>query len=122
MIASNALTTAPVKASNMIGTRVISNRGESLGDIKDVVIDPHSGLVVYFVVAFGGFLGVGAKRFAIPFNAFDYSVAGHEYVLDVAREVLESAPGFPADQWPNFADEKWNRSIHAHFDQPPYWD
>ena len=59
----------PVKASSIIGTDVVNPEGDSLGDIKEVVIDPRTGKVAYAVVSFGGFLGMGEKLFAIPFSA-----------------------------------------------------
>jgi len=69
---------SPVKASSVIGTDVVSPKGDNLGDIKEVVIDPRTGKVAYAVVAFGGFLGMGEKLFAIPFSAFDYNGFGRE--------------------------------------------
>ena len=38
---------SPVKASTIIGTDVVNSKGENLGDIKEVVIDPSSGKVAY---------------------------------------------------------------------------
>ena len=60
----------PVHASSIIGTNVINPKGDSLGSIKDIVIDRRTGKVAYAVVSFGGFLSMGEKLFAIPFSAF----------------------------------------------------
>lgn len=113
---------SPVKASSIIGTNVVSRKGDSLGDIKEVVIDPRSGRVAYAVVAFGGFLSMGEKLFAIPFSALEYNVTKSDYVLDVAKEKLEAAPGFDKDHWPSMADEKWNRDVYRYYDRMPYWE
>ena len=64
-----------LKASSMIGTNVVSPKGDSLGDVKEVVIDPSIGRVAYAVVSFGGFLSIGEKLFAIPFSALKFSVS-----------------------------------------------
>lgn len=85
---------SPVKASSIIGTSVVNPEGQSLGDIKEVVIDPYTGKVAYSVVAFGGFLSMGEKLFAIPFSAFKYNFDRNEYILDVSKERLAAAPGF----------------------------
>ena len=69
---------SPVKASNIIGTSVVDTKDESLGDIKEIVIDPSTGRVAYAVVSFGGFLSMGEKLFAIPFSAFKYNKAENE--------------------------------------------
>lgn len=113
---------APAKASNIIGKKVGNPQGDSVGEVKEVVIDPRSGRVVYVVMSFGGFLGLGEKLFAIPFGAFDYNVSKSEYVLKVSKEQVKAAPGFDTDHWPSMADEKWNREIHAYYNHPPYWE
>ena len=113
---------SPVKASSMIGTDVINPKGDDLGDIKEVVIDPSTGKVAYAVVSFGGFLGLGEKLFANPNSAFEYDVDQNKYVLDVTKERLEDAPGFDADNWPSMAEEKWNRDVYKYYDREPYWE
>lgn len=113
---------APVKASSIISAKVINPKGESLGDIKEIVIDPRSGKVAYAVIAFGGFLSVGEKLFAIPFSALDYSVQNNEYVLNVSKERLESAPGFDPKHWPTMDDEIWNRNVYKYYERSPYWE
>ena len=113
---------SPVKASSIIGTDVVNPEGESLGDIKEVVIDPYTGRVAYAVVAFGGFLSMGEKLFAIPFSSFDYNTTTQNYSLDVSRERLEAAPGFDPAHWPSMADEKWNREMYRYYDRTPYWE
>jgi len=118
----HAFTNSPVKASSMIGTDVVNSKGESLGDVKEVVIDPRSGKVAYAVVSFGGFLSMGEKLFAIPFSAFNYDTIENEYVLDVSKERLEAAPGFDANHWPSMAEEKWNRDVYKYYERSPYWE
>lgn len=113
---------SPVKASSIIGTDVVNPKGENLGEIKEVVIDPGTGKVAYAVVSFGGFLGMGEKLFAIPFKSFEYNVTKNEYVLEVTKERLKAAPGFDADHWPSMAEEKWNRDIYKYYERSPYWE
>lgn len=113
---------SPVKASNIIGTPIANPKGESLGDIKEVVIDPNSGRIAYAVVSFGGFLSMGEKLFAIPFSAFEYNLSKNQYILDVSKERLEKAPGFDADHWPSMEDEQWNRDVYDYYDRSPYWE
>jgi sporulation protein YlmC with PRC-barrel domain len=117
-----AFSNSPVKASSIIGTDVVNPKGDNLGDVKEVVIDPHTGRVAYAVVSFGGFLSMGEKLFAIPFSALDYDAEKNEYVLDVSKERLEAAPGFDADHWPTMSDEKWNRDVYKYYQRSPYWE
>ena len=45
----------------------------------------------------GGFLGVGDKLFAIPWDALRLDTESHEFVLNVDKRVLKNAPGFDKD-------------------------
>ncbi len=122
MSAQQVFASSPVKASSIIGTNVVNPKGDSLGDIKEIVIDPRTGRVAYAVVSFGGFLSMGEKVFAIPFSAFKYNVTKNDYVLDVSKERLTAAPGFDSDHWPSMSDEKWNREVHKYYERSPYWE
>lgn len=122
MIETQAFPASPVKASSIIGKNVINPQNENLGDIKEIVIDPHSGRIAYAVVSFGGFLSLGEKLFAIPFSAFEFDGTKNEYVLDVPKDRLKTAPGFDSDHWPSMAEEKWNRDVYKYYDRLPYWE
>lgn len=112
----------PTKATRIIGMGVVTGRGESLGSIKDMVLDQRTGKISYCVLAMRGFMGMRSKLFAIPFSAFAYDISEDEYVLDVSRDRLEATPGFDADHWPLFADEQWGGPINSFFNTPPYWN
>ena len=112
---------SPVKATTIVGSSVFNPKGDSLGVIKEIVIDPRAGKVAYVVVAFGGFLGLGQKLFAIPFSSFAYNVAEGNYILDVSPDRLKEAPGFDADHWPAMSDEKWNLEVYQFYGRSPYW-
>lgn len=122
MIQPSMFSNTPVKASSIIGTKVVSTDADSLGNIKEVVIDPRTGKVAYVVVSFGGFLTMGEKLFAIPFSAFEYNVINNEYIIDLPKNRLENAPGFDADHWPTMSDEQWNRDVYNYYGRSPYWE
>ena len=73
---------------------------EDLGKIEDVVINAEAGRIIYAVLAFGGFLGMGDKYFAIPWEAFRFKAADRHAVLNAGKKLLENAPGFDKDRWP----------------------
>jgi PRC-barrel domain len=106
----------------VIGSKVVNAQNEDLGKIEDLVIDAGSGRIVYAVLSFGGFLGLGDKYFAIPWNAFQLDLSEKRAVLNVAKNVLENAPGFDKDAWPNMADSTWGTSIYKHYGYTPYWE
>ncbi len=95
------------RASKINGTNVKNTKGENLGGIKDLVIDPESGRVVYAVVSFGGILGLGNKLFAIPWSVLHWNRDKKHYVLDLDKETLKNAPGFDKKHWPD-SSNKWD--------------
>ena len=54
-------------AHSIIGDKVCNGKEEHFGEIKNIMIDFTTGNIDYFVIEFGGFLGIGIKYFAIPF-------------------------------------------------------
>lgn len=101
-----------LSSSSIVGTKVYNNNGDSLGDIKDLMIDPSDGHVNYAVLSFGGFLGIGDKYFAVPLEAFRIDQSNERFVLDVKKERLEKAPGFDKDNWPNTADNTFTNQVY----------
>ena len=108
-------------SNTLVGDRVRNAEGEDLGTIEELMIELHSGRVVYVVLSFGGILGIGDKLFAIPWSALSLDPDDNQIVLDVKRESLENAPGFDKEQWPSMADRDWGEEIHNHYGYTPYW-
>jgi len=115
------------RASKLIGTDVENSQGETLGDIKDVVMDPQTGQIAYAVLSFGGFLGMGEKYFAIPWGALapkTPTTKGAQYdrfVLNVDKERLKNAPSFNKENWPDMADRRWAEQVYSYYGIQPYW-
>jgi len=107
---------APVlSASSIKGTKVLNPLGDDLGSIEDLMLHTDTGDVAYAVLSFGGFLGMGDKLFAIPWEALTIDTAAKSFVLDVDREKLEQAPGFDKNDWPSTADSSWMHDLHRHY-------
>jgi hypothetical protein len=79
------------------------------------MLDMRSGTVGYAVMSFGGFLGIGGKLFAVPWNALTLDTKKKYFVLNVDKDRLENAPGFDKDQLPNMADQSRAREIHSYY-------
>ena len=116
------MTTYVLSATSLIGDGVRNPAGEDLGGITELMIDLSTGRVAYAVLSFGGFLGLGDKLFAVPWDALTVDTDEKKFVLDVNREQLENAPGFDQDNWPDMASPEWGRSIHDYYSLAPYWE
>jgi len=109
------------KASDIIGRSVQNDRAETLGDIKDLVIDPDRYRVAYVVLTFGGFMGLGDKLFAVPTGVLQMPGTGGYAVLTVDKDRLKNATGFNKSNWPNLADPTLAQGIYDFYGQRPYW-
>lgn len=112
-----------LSASAIIGNKVVNTAGEHLGNIKELMIDLDGGLIAYAVLSFGGFLGMGDKLFAIPWEALTVDTDNHSVILDVDKEVLKDAPGFDKDHWPDNAkyEAGWLLGVYEYYGYSPYW-
>lgn len=97
------------------GKNVKNPEGENIGDIKDLMIDPETGSVVYAVLSFGGFMGIGDKYFAIPLEALRFSAKDNTITLDADKKSLENAPDFDKDNQPLTADRAFIKSVYNHY-------
>lgn len=106
----------PVLASSTLnGENVRNAQGEDLGEIKDLMINTADGTIEYAVLSFGGWLGMGDKLFAVPWNTMRLDTVNHCLVLDVPKERLKDAPGFDKDNWPDFADPTFTNRISNYY-------
>lgn len=106
-----------LSTSTLTGTDVRNLKGENLGDIKDFMLDVDNGRVLYAVLDFGGFLGIGDKYFAVPLEAFRPDTQSEKLVLDVDKARLENAPGFDKNNWPATPDASFIESVYDFYGQ-----
>src|SRR6476620_614191 len=107
-----------LKASHLIGMKVQGTDGKKLGDIKDLVVDPADGDIDYAVLDFGGFLGIGDKYFAVPWEALQWTADRKAIVLDVSKKDLKQAPGFDKNNWPDLGSEEQALIIYEYYGMP----
>jgi len=103
------------RASELIGKKVENESGENLGKIEEIVIETSDGSVAYAVLSFGGFLGIGDKYFAIPWQALKENHPKKVCVLSVDKERLKNAPGFDKKNWPDMARPEFRDEIHKFY-------
>jgi len=71
----SSLSTMHWLASDIYKADVYDNSEDKIGTVTDLIMD-NTGTVTTAVVSVGGFLGVGAKDVAVPFNAL--KVTSHD--------------------------------------------
>jgi sporulation protein YlmC with PRC-barrel domain len=111
-----------LSASALKGSRVGNFAGEDLGKVDDLIVDTDKGCFGYVIVSQGGFLGIGDKLIAVPWELVTVRPADHEFLLDIEKQMLLDAPSFERNHWPDMSDGAWAAMIHSHFAQKPYWN
>src|SRR5580704_15309296 len=106
---------------SILGAKVINAHREDMGTIEDIILDARNNRVAYAILSFGGFLGLGDRHFAIPWEALSLDLSQKVAVLDIDKDRLQNAPGFEKDRWPDMADPSWGSQIYRHYGYEPYW-
>lgn len=107
------------RASEIHGMQVRNTANKELGTIKDTIVDVRPGMIKYAALSYGGFLGLGDKVFAVPWDALQHrhnvSSGDSYFVLDVDEATLKRSEGFDDSNWPNFTDPQFTGKIDTFY-------
>ena len=81
-----------IAGGKVSGTEVYSLEDEHIGRIEDVMLDKATGRVVYAVLSFGGFMGLGSKHYPLPWDMLRYNTKLGGYVVKLNKARLDRAP------------------------------
>ncbi|BBK29987.1 PRC-barrel domain protein [Stella humosa] len=81
-----------MRVSKIIGTKVKNSAGENVGSIEDLVVREKD-QVVMAVLSVGGFLGIGDRKVAVPWNELSFG-ADRTVTYNVTKEQLQSQPEY----------------------------
>jgi sporulation protein YlmC with PRC-barrel domain len=109
-------TTSSLIASDRVeGTAVYDARGKRIGKVERLVIDKANGRIAYAVLSFGGFLGMGANHYPIPWPMLDYDDKLDGYRVDITEEQLKDVPKI--EQGESWEHANWEE-VHTYWEQP----
>src|SRR5947208_6438356 len=81
------------RASKLIGSSVVNDQNEKVGTIEDIIIGRDK--VLYAVLQVGGFLHIGGRMVAVPFQSLVLDDNGAKIKLPGAtQEALKKLPEF----------------------------
>ena len=86
------------RSSKLIGATVYGSDNSSIGEINDIVL-ASDGKVNGVVIGVGGFLGVGEKNVAVPFEKLNVTrkpdtAAVDKITVAFSKDELKNAPTF----------------------------
>ena len=99
---TQVLTTLPdnvTTVANYYKQNVYDPSDAKIGEISDVLLNKE-GKVEAFIIAVGGFLGLGEKDVAVPFDAVRGTKKGDKWYLTMSatKDALKSARGYKFDR------------------------
>jgi sporulation protein YlmC with PRC-barrel domain len=110
-----------IRASRVMGSSVYNRAGDRIGTIEDVVLDKTSNGIMFAVIGFGGFLGIGEKYHAIPWSLLNYDQKRRGYVAPFTREQLMAAPTNSIDELTRADGEAARDASFRFWHVDPYW-
>ncbi|WP_374447921.1 PRC-barrel domain-containing protein [Stella sp.] len=81
-----------MRVSKIIGTKVVNSAGENVGSVDDLVVREKD-QVVMAVLSVGGFLGIGDRKVAVPWNELTFG-QNRTITYNVTKEQLRAQPEF----------------------------
>ena len=95
----------------LVEHRVVNTFQQELGTADDLIIT-RDGRLLYLEISFGGFLGLGENRYAVPISAVEADPLRSAIILDLPRDALDEMPLLETDALPT-EDPQWDESIRA---------
>jgi sporulation protein YlmC with PRC-barrel domain len=81
------------RMDKLIGMSVSNSLEEDVGEVQDVLFN-KDGSITGVVLSVGGFLGIGDKLVALPWDAVEVQYEEDVVLITATREQLEAAPPF----------------------------
>ena len=80
-----------IDADSLLGVDVVNAEGETIGEVDNVVIDAD-GQVRHVIVGVGGFLGMGEKNVALPWDQIVLAADGESVTVPYTKDQLDGLP------------------------------
>jgi sporulation protein YlmC with PRC-barrel domain len=122
--AHSALKTADwplLRVSDVRGQKLMADDGRELGKVDDVVFDANSGRIAFAVVKFGGFLGMGEDRVAVPWTVFDVNKDGKLFAVNLDQEAVKAAPRITKSDWSEIREPGYGTRVYKHYNRKAEW-
>jgi sporulation protein YlmC with PRC-barrel domain len=110
-----------IRAKTVIGTSVKDTTGAKIGHVEDIVLDKLSNNIVFAIVGFGGFLGMGEKYHPIPWSSLKYDEREGGYIVNFSKEQLEAAPADSIDALVANNALAYRDRTYDYYKAPHYW-
>jgi hypothetical protein len=105
-----------IMSSRVTGTPVLNREGERIGHVEDLSIHKVSGQVIYAILSFGGFLGVGEQYHPLPWSVLTFDPDRNGYVVAIEKKTLEEAPSLTREELEELgAGDTWRTRLFDYY-------
>jgi hypothetical protein len=105
-----------ILSSRVTGASVVNSAGDRIGHVEDLSIHKLSGEVIYAILAFGGFLGIGERWHPVPWALLDYHADKGGYVLPLEKSDLQNAPSLSREELEELgAGDLWRARLFDYY-------
>ncbi len=88
---------AAMSADDLIGTSVVNEQGDTIGEIVDLVTTPDEQM--HAVLSVGGFLGIGAREVVVPLEEFQIGADDEVVLAGMTEDALQQMPEYDETQY-----------------------
>jgi sporulation protein YlmC with PRC-barrel domain len=113
--------TNAIRAKKVIGTDVKDTAGKSIGKVEDILLEKQSNNIMYAVVGFGGFLGMGEKYHPLPWQVLNYDDNQGAYVVNLTKEQLAAAPADSIEALTQADGIGYRDRVYDYYKTERYW-
>lgn len=108
-----------IRCSKAISRNVKTARDESVGSIKDIILNSTNFEIAYVVLKIDeGFLNLGSKLLALPPESFEFNPHQDDVIIvKETKETLENSPGFDDDNWPSGPQSEFLHSMRSYYSE-----
>ncbi|WP_109118840.1 PRC-barrel domain-containing protein [Azospirillum sp. TSO22-1] len=94
----NTMSVASLTPQEMMGKNVITNNGQKIGEVEDVLLRKNSSRASHVVIGAGGFLGIGEHNVALDVDKLRWSGDHNALVaMNTTRDQIANLPEYHYD-------------------------
>lgn len=113
--------TSAIRLTQVLGIPIQDPLGRKIGVVEDIVLHKLSNSIMFAVLSFGGFFGMGEKYHPVPWSRLTYNPDDHSYLVTLSKEQLQAAPTYSVEELTEDDGHKHLKTLFEFYDVPYNW-
>lgn len=106
-----------ISGNHLVGANVVDSKGEEIGQIENVAIDPNTGEVILVLISCGGIIQSDGRLRGAPFAALSFDSTAGAFRIGVSKDRFYEAPSFSKTEVPRLKNSEWSERVRAFYQQ-----